>query len=83
MDTELLNIIVQIFAGSWLVFFPNHLMFVIRKYQLFLFKYTPLGVLVFKTEKEAQNPIFNRRAVRAIGFFIYLGAIVTITKVIA
>ena len=81
MEITVLNMTNFIVFGSWLVFFPKHLVFVLVKFQVFSFKYIPLTKCTFKTGKEALIPIFNERAVRAIGFVNYLGAIVIATKI--
>jgi hypothetical protein len=81
MEASISSIVLLIIFGSWLVFIPKHLMFILIKYQLFLFKYTPMTHLIFKNEDEARTSIFNERAVRAIGFANYLIAIVIATKI--
>ncbi|WP_163937313.1 hypothetical protein [Paraferrimonas sp. SM1919] len=81
MEITVSNMVTLIVFGSWLVFFPKHLAFAFVKFQIFSFKYVPLTKRVLRTEKEATNPIFNERAIRAIGFANYLGAIVIATKI--
>jgi len=81
MEVSIFNIILLIMVGSWLAFIPKHLVVICTRYQLFLFKYFPPSRTVLKNEEEAKVPIFNERAVRAIGFANYLGAIVMATKV--
>ena len=80
MEEVIWRIVTFIVFGTWLVFVPRHMEFILVKYQSFLYKYIPLAQLVFKTEKEAATPIFNERAIRAIGFAHYLGVVVVATK---
>lgn len=80
MENVILHIISFIGFGTWLVFFPKQLEMLSVKYQIFTFKYLPFTKLVFKTKEEAAKPIFNERAIRAIGFANYLGAIVVATQ---
>jgi hypothetical protein len=80
MELSIFSIFKLIIFGSWMAFFPKHLVNVYTKFQLFLFKYFPPSRLVFKSEEEAKESIFNEGAVRAIGFAFYLGAIVMATK---
>ncbi|MEP0495005.1 MAG: hypothetical protein ABJH06_01720 [Paraglaciecola sp.] len=81
MEASVFNMALLIVFGSWLVFIPKHLVFIFTKYQLLLFKYLPISHVAFKNEKEAKTPIFNERAVRAIGFANYIGAVVIATKI--
>ena len=80
MELSIFNILLLIAFGSWLTFLPKHLVNIFTKFQLFLFNYFPPSRLVLKNEDEAKESIFNERAVRAIGFAYYLGAIVMATK---
>ena len=81
MEISLFNAVFLTLYGSWLVFVPRHLAFLLVKYQYFLFKYFPPARLVLKNEDEAKVPVFNERAIRAIGFASLIGAIVILTKI--
>ena len=80
MEEVIWNIVAFILFGTWMVLLPQHLVFILVKYQCFSYKYIPLAKLVFKTKKDAAIPIFNERAIRAIGFANYLAAVVIATK---
>tara|TARA_B110000211_G_scaffold168357_1_gene189952 strand:- start:599 stop:850 length:252 start_codon:yes stop_codon:yes gene_type:complete len=79
MEEVTWRIVAFVVFGSWLAFIPRHMEFILVKYQSFLYKYIPPAQLVFKTEKEASTPIFNERAIRAIGFANYFAAVVVAT----
>lgn len=80
MEEIIWRIVAYVMFGTWLAFIPQHMEVILVKYQIFLYKYIPLAQLVFKTDKKAATPIFNTRAIRAIGFANYIAAVVLATN---
>ena len=80
MENTVINIVLFIGFGTWLLILPKQFEMLIVKYQVFAFKYLPLTKLVIKTKEEAAEPIFNERALRTIGFANYLGAVFVAAK---
>jgi hypothetical protein len=79
MSDSTIYLIILFACGTWMITFPNHLMFMMSKYQLFMFRYIP--IFPFKSEREAEVSIFNKKSVRALGYANYFIAVVIATKI--
>ena len=81
MFEHLLYIGVCLVAAAWLLLFPKQVVFLLSKYQLFLYRYFSfIPFFPFKSEEEAAAPVFNVRFVRSIGAFNIFIALVLASK---